>query len=94
MKKKRKNQQVDYAPVPYREELVSPMNEVSMDGFNFKIFPAIGGMVVEVVNHRKYNATTEYKEPSSAKLYVINEKDDFTDRISKIITMALLENRK
>ena len=52
---------------------------------NFRVFPAVGGQVVEF---RRYD---RLKDHSDVTTYIINKDDDFGEKISKIANLELLK---
>jgi len=52
---------------------------------NFRVFPAVGGQVVEF---RRYDRV---KDHSDVTTYIINKDDDFGEKISKIANLELLK---
>ena len=74
-------------PKPSRELVLSADSESvgSEPILNFKIFPAVGGRVVEF---RYYDRKIDRSHTTT---YIITNDQDFGERISKIATMEILK---
>ena len=77
--------------VQYEKNAVSGIRldeSVRMDAeptLNFRVFPAVGGQVVEF---RRYDRKTDRSDTTT---YIINKDDDFGEKISKIANLELLK---
>lgn len=70
-----------------KSEVVSSDNDLSNDGMNITLHPAIGGTVVKIrntTNDEYYGNNT--KGNSGPNLYLITEEEDFTESLAGIIT--------
>ena len=75
-------------PKPSRELVISADSEsVGSDPIlNFKIFPAVGGRVVEF---RYYDRKIDRSHTTT---YIITNDQDFGERISKIATLEVMKS--
>lgn len=75
-------------PKPSRELVISADSEsVGSDPIlNFKVFPAVGGRVVEF---RYYDRKMDR---SNTTTYIITNDQDFGERISKIATLEVMKS--
>lgn len=67
-------------PVPCNEVSTGP----STDGMNIKVWAATGGHIVEF---RKYD---QYKDRNESKMYIIPTEQNFSESLTKIITMEMM----
>ena len=56
----------------------------SIDGLTIRLYGATGGQIVEF---RKYN---RQKDHTDVKLYVINAEQNFSEELSKIVSLEML----
>jgi hypothetical protein len=56
----------------------------SIDGLSIRLYGATGGQIVEF---RKYN---RHKDHTDVKLYVINAEQNFSEELSKIVSLEML----
>ena len=67
---------------------VTAVNEISngpsTDGMNIRVWAATGGHIVEF---RKYD---EYKDRNNSKMYIIGADQNFSESLSKIVTMEMM----
>ena len=59
-------------------------NSPSVDGMNIRVWAATGGHIVEF---RKYD---EYKDRNTNKMYIIGADQNFSESLSKIVSMEML----
>mgnify|MGYP003339378522 CR=1 FL=1 len=68
--------------------MISPVNEIasgpSTDGMNIRVWSATGGHIVEF---RKYD---EYKDRNSSKMYIISADQNFSESLTRIISMEMM----
>lgn len=60
-------------------------SDINTESMTFRLFPAQGGTVIEVTH------TDNHHGRQNTKLYLIDERDDFTESISKIVTLERLK---
>jgi hypothetical protein len=56
----------------------------SIEGLSIRLYGATGGQIVEF---RKYN---RHKDHTDVKLYVINAEQNFSEELSKIVSLEML----
>ena len=56
----------------------------SIDGLSIRLYGATGGQIVEF---RKYN---RQKDHTDVKLYVVNAEQNFSEELSKIVSLEML----
>ena len=78
-------------PSPYSNSkrgigLVSPNTRIDGNGFNFTVYRASGGFVVQFASYDMKN------DRSDTKLTIVNQEEDLGQSIAHIITMEALRN--
>lgn len=71
-------------PHPVSVNEIRSSNRPSSDGMNVNIWSATGGHIVEF---RKYD---EYKDRNSSKMYIISADQNFSESLTKIISMEMM----
>ncbi len=71
-------------PYPVAVNEIRPSNRPGSDGMNINVWAATGGHIVEF---RKYD---EYKDRNSCKMYIIGADQNFSESLSKIVTMEMM----
>ena len=68
--------------VPCNE--IRTSNRLATDGMNVNVWAATGGHIVEF---RKYD---EYKDRNSSKMYIISSDQNFSESLTRIISMEMM----
>lgn len=71
-------------PYPVAVNAIEKTNRPGCEGMNVNVWSATGGHIVEF---RKYD---EYKDRNSSKMYIISADQNFSESLTKIITMEMM----
>lgn len=72
------------APYPVAVNEAKISTRPCSDGMNVSVWAATGGHIVEF---RKYS---EYKDRNESKMYIISADQNFSESLTKIITMEMM----
>ncbi len=81
---KLRNADMSDKPYPVAANAIEKTNRPGSDGMNISVWAATGGHIVEF---RKYD---EYKDRNSSKMYIIGADQNFSESLSKIVTMEMM----
>lgn len=79
-------QKQHYAVPSITSGIIATHNGLNSNGLNMTIYKADGGTIVEF---RHYDSV---KDRNNNSLHVIRDGDDFTQRLSEIVTLEIMRN--
>jgi hypothetical protein len=81
----REDWEISLQPLTMHDDAVSVCSDLSSESIQFNIYNASGGIVIET---RRYDQKTDRRINS---LHVINDGEDFSESLAKIITFEKLK---